>query len=533
MNELKLAIKNVSHYGDTDIFPFPMENALFYDLPDKVEVLIADMETNFNDWNSKYPVECIRTCVPVGYTGYRWATTIDPLWNCFLLYQTLKISTVLEQNRIPVERESVFSYRIKPDETSGKIFNQEQNWRAFYCKAIQNAESDKYPYIIRFDISDFYNRIYHHRLENALLRCNVNIDIRKRIMSVLQDISGNVSYGLPVGGNASRILAEILLNSLDQMMQSKRFVFCRYVDDYILFAESREDGFRKLNYCADFLFRNEGLSLQKSKTQILTASEFISQAKSIIYGIDGNESKKRAEFLRLHIHYDPYSATADEQYSELKEKLRHFDILSLLKSEVRKSRIHQALGKQILNAIAFLDGEELNLAFNVIGSNFENLYPVFPSVMQIAYKKLGETTVETQQQFVGALYKLTEDDSYILQTDNNASYAVRVFAAVNTEECIQGIDLIHSRMSSPLVKYNCIYAMTNLNNHYWLSDMKSKFSTLSKWERRAFIPASYLLRDEGKHWRDHTKEQFTQLELLVRDWVASKNLSQSGWKIPV
>lgn len=533
MNDLELAIRNISQYGDTDIFPFPMENALFYDLPNRVEELISNMETKFNEWTAKYPVECIRTCVPVGYTGYRWATTIDPLWNCFLLYQTIKISRDLEENRIPVEKESVFSYRTKLDEISGKLFDPELNWRTFYCKAIQNAESGKFSYVIRFDISDFYNRIYHHRLENALLKCNVDTDVKNRIMSVLQDISGNVSYGLPVGGNAARMLAEILLNSLDQMMQSKRFVFCRYVDDYILFAESREMAFRKLNYCADFLLRNEGLSLQKSKTQILTASEFISQAKSTIDGVDGEKTNRQAEFLRLHIHYDPYSDTADKQYADLKEKLRHFDILSLLKSEVRKSRIHQALGKQILNAISFLDGEELDLAFNVIGSNLENLYPVFPSVMQIAHKKLGETTFETQQQFVSTLYKLAEDDSYILQTDNNASYAVRVLSTVNIEECIQGIDLIYSRMTSPLVKYNCMYAMTNLNNHYWLSDIKSRFSTLSKWERRAFIPASYFLKDEGTHWREHTKGQFTEFELLVRDWVASKNPLQSGWNIPL
>ena len=56
MNGLKLAIQNISQYGDTDIFPFPMENALFYDLSDQVEILITDMETNFNEWIAKYPV---------------------------------------------------------------------------------------------------------------------------------------------------------------------------------------------------------------------------------------------------------------------------------------------------------------------------------------------------------------------------------------------------------------------------------------------------------------------------------------------
>lgn len=533
MNFAKVAINNVSNYGDTDIFPFPMENALFFDLPDRVEHIILDMENNFERWVAHYPVDYIKTCVPVGYTGYRWATTIDPLWNCFLLYQTLKVSDKLESNRIPISKESVFSYRTKIDEATGKLFDPDQNWRAFYKKAIENADSGQFPFVIRFDISDFYNHVYHHRLESALLRCDIEGNIKKRIMKILQDMAGNVSYGLPVGGNAARILAEMLLNSLDQMLNNKRIIFCRYVDDYILFAKTREDAFRKLNYCADFLLRNEGLSLQKSKTQILTSTEFISHAKTTIEGDAGDGSSKRAEFLKLHIRYDPYSATADEDYAELKKKIGQFDILSLLKSELRKSRIHQALGKQILNAITFLDREKLDLAFSVIGANLENLYPVFPSVMQIAHKKLLEASSATQKHFISTLCKLAEDDSYILQTDNNASYAVRVLSLVNDDTTIQGIDLIHSRMTSPLVKYNCLYAMVNLKNHYWLSDMKSRFSTLSKWERRAFIPASYFLKDEGAHWRDHTKEQFTEFEILVRDWVASKNPSQTGWKIPI
>ena len=282
MDYAKLAINNISKYGDTDIFPFPMENALFFDCPDKIKEKILDMESNFGEWIRKYPIYFIKTCVPVGYTGYRWATSIDPLWNCFLLYQTLKVSEKLEEKRISVSKRSVFSYRLKIDEETGKIFDPDQNWRAFCKQAIENAESSKCRFVVKFDIADFYNRVYHHRLENALIRCGIDENIKTRIMKILQMLSDNVSYGLPVGGNASRILAEVLLNSFDRILETKRYVFCRYVDDYILFADSREDAFRKLNYCAEFLLRNEGLGLQKSKTQVLTASEFISQTKSVI-----------------------------------------------------------------------------------------------------------------------------------------------------------------------------------------------------------------------------------------------------------
>ena len=543
MKYIELALKNISEYGDTDIFPFPMENALFFDMPDAVKKIFKSMESttrknekveeNFDKWVANYPIDCIKTCVPVGYTGYRWATMIDPLWNGFLLYQILKISSKLEANRVPISKNSVFSYRIKLNEKEGKLFNQNYNWRSFYDAALKNAETGKYPYVIRFDISDFYNRVYHHRLENALLRSKIDAKIVKRIMSILQDMSGNVSYGLPVGGNAARILAEVILNSLDQMMVSKRFVFCRYVDDYILFAESKEDAYRKLNYCADFLLRNEGLSLQKSKTQILTSAEFISYVKVTLHGDDGEHTKEGANFLKLNIYYDPYSETAEKDYEQLKIKIKQFDILNLLKSEVRKSRVHQALGKQILSAIAFLDGSELDLAFNIISANFEVLYSIFPSVMQLALKRLVKTSIDTQKQFISVLYDLVENDSYILQTDNNAAYTVRVFSVFDSEKSIQAIDMLYNRMSSALVKYNCMYAMINLNNYYWLSDLKSKFSTFSRWERRAFIPASYLLKDEGRHWRDHTKDQFSEFEIIIRDWVSSKNPVQNNWKIPL
>ena len=537
MDYAKLAISNISNYGDTDIFPYPTENSLFYDRPELVEPVILDMETHFDDWMVDCPIDYIKTCVPVGYTGYRWATSIDPLWNCFLLYQTLKVSEKIELNRIPVSKKRVFSYRINVDENTSKIFDSEQNWRAFCLKSLEIAESGKYHFVVRFDISDFYNRVYHHRLENALEQCGIDVNVKKRIMKILQVLSSNASYGLPVGGNASRILAEILLNSFDKMMEAKRYDFCRYVDDYILFAETREDAFRKLNYCADFLLRNEGLGLQKSKTQVLTVSEFISQVKSVVDAAEDendDESKMRAEFMKLHIHYDPYSATADEDYDTLKQNIEHFDIVSLLKNEVRKSRIHHALGKQIMNAIMLLDGPKLDLVFNLIGANIENLYPIFPSVMRVAHKKILGLSDRSRKEFISILYKLVESDSYILQTENNAAYVVRVFARVNDEMSIQAIEALYSRASStPLVKSDCIHAMINLDNSYWLSDIKSRFPMLSSRERRAFVAASYFLNDEGKHWREHTKGQFTELEKLIAKWVSTKNPVQSGWKIPI
>jgi hypothetical protein len=500
-------------------------------LPKESKKILTDIDKQFDKWVSEYPVVALKTCIPVGYTGYRWATVIDPLWNAYLLTETLKISEQIESKRITTERKAVFSYRFKPNIDNGKLFDTEINWRLFYNTAIERAE--KFNYVVRFDISDFYNRIYHHRLENALQRTDADKDVINRIMTIINGISDNVSYGLPIGGNAARILAEALLISIDQVMLSRRISYCRYVDDFILFADSKEDAYRKLTWCAEFLLRNEGLALQKNKTLIQSKSEFISHAKATLEGEEGDTNKEKTSFLKLHIHYDPYSATADEDYNELKSKLSQFDIVSLIKSEVRKSKIHQAFGKQLLHAVHYLEEPSLSLAFNVISTNLEILYPIFPSVMQLANRKLTSCNEQTIKLFVDTLCELVDTDSYIIQTDNNAAYVVRVLSLVNSESTFQAIDQLNSNMKSPLVKSNCIYAMTNLNNVHWLSDLKSSFSTLNTWERRSYIAASFYLGDEGHHWRKNISGQLNSFEQLLKSWVAGKHPIQNSWILPL
>ena len=53
--------------------------------------------------------------------------------------------------------------------------------------------------------------------------------------------SNRDSYGLPVGSNASRILAEASLIEVDNYLISKKIDFCRFVDDYRIFAQNEYD----------------------------------------------------------------------------------------------------------------------------------------------------------------------------------------------------------------------------------------------------------------------------------------------------
>ena len=169
------------------------------------------------------------------------------------------------------------------------------------------------------DIADFYSRIYHHRIENALKWLKTKPEIVKRIIDILQVFSGTVSYGLPVGGPASRLLAELALNSVDKLLRGEGIRFCRFVDDYRIFCASQEDAYQRLIFLSEKLF-NEGLSLQKNKTRILTSKEFLDETKLLIKAdqIDEDNLTDEDKLLRLSIHFDPYSDTRVDDYENLK-----------------------------------------------------------------------------------------------------------------------------------------------------------------------------------------------------------------------
>ena len=77
------ALDNVFHHGDTDIFPFPIENHVFYDLRDDTLALLEKIHANFADWINRYPPGHETSLAPISYTGFRWASQLDPGWNLF------------------------------------------------------------------------------------------------------------------------------------------------------------------------------------------------------------------------------------------------------------------------------------------------------------------------------------------------------------------------------------------------------------------------------------------------------------------
>ena len=265
--------------------------------------------------------------------------------------------------------------------------------------------SEQYEYVIACDIAEFYARLGHHRLENALKQIAGDTKYPKRIMLFLKNYSNTRSFGLPIGGPAARLLSELTINQVDQLLLGQGIVFARFADDYHIFASSREDAYRYLVYLSETLFTNQGLSLQKAKTRIMTAAEFRGTSPiqhQIQTGDPEGEGQaaalahKRHQLMRFSLRFDPYSPTSQEDYQHLKAQVREFDIIGLLREELAKSRVHTALARKVVAAIRYLEGPTKDAAVLSILHNATILYPIFSSVLMVIDSVFDELSLATQ-----------------------------------------------------------------------------------------------------------------------------------------
>lgn len=112
-----------------------------------------------------------------------------------------------------------------------------------------------------------------HRLENTLLSIpEINTDVVKLINEILLFWSNRDSYGLPVGSNASRILAEASLIDVDKYLMERNIIFSRFVDDFRLFAKDAKEAHTWLSILVERL-NQEGLFLNTHKTTIASITE--------------------------------------------------------------------------------------------------------------------------------------------------------------------------------------------------------------------------------------------------------------------
>jgi hypothetical protein len=163
---VRRAINHLGSVGDTDLFPRLPEMRCFLERP---ATIARDCESlNIGQYT---PVGVIETLTSKSWLGFRIAHQLTAADNVIYLAVLLDCAPSLEAARLPKDDNQAFAYRFVEGELI-RVFETARSyhqWLAYLCEfgGPENPFAEDRPAIVT-DISDFYPRIYFHRIENIL-----------------------------------------------------------------------------------------------------------------------------------------------------------------------------------------------------------------------------------------------------------------------------------------------------------------------------------------------------------------------------
>lgn len=556
------ALRNVERFGDTDVLPFPIEKTVFAESRRESLELLQRIDVKFESFVESFRPYYETSSYPVGLWGFRWVTQIDPVWNAYLLGLVTAVGDRIEAVRPPLDQCSVFSYRFKPDGETGALFDWKIGWQQYQERSlvlakelIAQAKNPKDPpRVVVCDIADFYARISHEHVKQALQIPGVDPEVADRILVLLRVLSGGEPYGLPIGGPAARLLSELVLQSVDDLLGIEGIPYCRFVDDFHLFASGENDAYQKLMFLSEKLFNRLGLTLQKSKTRIMSAQEFraTSQFAQEAGAQKEDGAGERWVLLNLKIPFNPYSEDPVGDYEDLRREINRYNLLGMLTRELGKSRPDPALTRRLVDAVRYLDRETRIKAVQILLDplNLERLYPLLSNLLR-TFKYLvepragdegGDDTFdlgawtppspdsgldeETRSRVFDRLVELIESRSYLLGIPAHLAYAIRVLVHDGRKKTTNILAAAY-KGAPGMVRRDIILAMARRGEVSWLLNLM-KERNLTPWERRALLIASVRLGNAGRQYRGGLAGSLSPMDRLALEWAERKKSAEGA-----
>jgi hypothetical protein len=351
-NHFRRAALEIGQSGDNDTLPYDMDAAFIKEkseeLSDICISLFQDVERGAIGKPAAFmnglAIASERLFVPSGSHGFRITTKIHPFWSLYLNGLGLAIAEANEGKR----SSRAHSYRLGSEEPD--FFDRTKSWRSYKEATLREhilTEAD--AVVVQTDIASFYEHIYHHRLENIIRDlAPAGSTIALQIDRILNKLAAGRSFGLPVGGQCARVLAEVMMTPIDRSLSDAGLSWHRYVDDFTLVCPSQQDAYKALSVLSHAL-ADYGLSLNRSKTTFLSAKHY----RDFISAQLGEGDNASSALREMDLHFDPYSDNARAEYEKLKLSFEQIDISFLLELEMEKSQPDAFVLAQIGRALKF------------------------------------------------------------------------------------------------------------------------------------------------------------------------------------
>lgn len=139
-------------------------------------------------------------------------------------------------------------------------------------------KKEGYKHVVDADIQSFFDQIDHRVVMSLVSRRVADGRLLRLIESFLKagifenGVVHVPAEGTPQGGVISPLLANVVLDYLDKVLESKGLRFVRYADDFLVFTRTLQEAERALAVVQEVI-QQLGLKLSSEKTKVTRFSE--------------------------------------------------------------------------------------------------------------------------------------------------------------------------------------------------------------------------------------------------------------------
>lgn len=511
INHFIRAALEIGHSGENDTLPYDLDAGFVKERANDLAALCLELFQNIETgkvgkavtFMNGLAIAAERLLVPSGPHGFRITTKIHPFWNLYFNGLGLAIAEANEGQR----SDRAHSYRLASEGPG--FFDRSRSWRTYKLATLDELDLDQEgSVVIQTDISSFYEHIYHHRLENVVQDLAPGSTVAVQIDRILSQLAAGRSFGLPVGGQCARILAEVMMTPIDRSLTDGGLIWHRYVDDYTLICRSRQEAYRALSNLSHAL-ADYGLSLNRSKTTFLSAKHY----RDFVSAQLGDGDDASLALRELDLHFDPYSDSATAEYEKLKQSFEKIDISFLLDLERDKSQPDAFVLAQIGRALKF---QEPSVAVQLCATlldpnNLDSFRASWSKIMRGVY------AVRANNEFA-SIFVATDSlldcipgaAAHLLVPEANMLHYLRAIRFVRTESRGTFVRRTYDDTNSSSVRRACIDCWRHWRDRSSFTRLRNQWPNLGADEQRMLWLAAGAFGDEGEKSRNQLRGALPQ-----------------------
>jgi len=320
-----------------------------------------------------------------------------------LAYQIVVDALVPNAER-HLDRDRVFSCVPLDDDPKGLMFKPPgDSFKRFMQKMGSLARDPRYPYVLRADVSSYFERINQHNLVNALGSAHCDESLVSFLGSLLSCFTHTDSHGIVQGEYPSDFLGTFYLGAIDVKHRAAGIPSVRYVDDMYFFFSNERDARIHRTTLASWL-RQEALSLNEHKCELAPSLSLLEQETKVTRLFEDARQEGLDNFLQND---DPYSSLqvpwdfadayglVDDNDAENIELEAVHSLFSVLNDIEEEDKLYGQIEKYCLSALGKVGD---SMAVDYVLKQFPrrahmaSVYAVYLGSLALRDRKVARTT---------------------------------------------------------------------------------------------------------------------------------------------